>query len=289
MKDRPFTGLTAEIKVNNTVLAYVSGVDLTIEKTIIEILQFGATYREKVPAIKDWSASIDGTVALAAGNSQQKLLDAFETGEELTLGIFLNDFTYFEGKAFVENFNISGAPDDAMTLSSDLAGNGAVILYLPTAYSVSISSGVGGTCTPGGTQVVQAGTNLEITITPAIGYEIDKVFDNSVDVTTNVSDSKYTITGVAADHIVVITFKAIGSTTNYTVNISGGVGGLLGPSGVQTVAAGSDFSLTILPTSGYTVDTLLDNGIDMTASISSNIYTIEDIAEDHTIVVTFTT
>lgn len=53
--ERPYTGLTAEIKIGNVPLAYMSGLDLTLEKAIIEVLQFGAKSKEKVPAIKDWS------------------------------------------------------------------------------------------------------------------------------------------------------------------------------------------------------------------------------------------
>ena len=78
IKERPFTGLTAEIKVNGSVLGYMSGVDLTLEKSIIEVLQFGARYQEKVPAIKNWTASVDGTAAFTSGGSQHKLYQAYE-------------------------------------------------------------------------------------------------------------------------------------------------------------------------------------------------------------------
>ena len=72
--EKPFTGLTAKVKIGSStsakVLAYISGCDLTLEKEVIEILQFGATFKEKVPAIKDWYLSKDGTVALANGGTQ---------------------------------------------------------------------------------------------------------------------------------------------------------------------------------------------------------------------------
>ena len=89
--EKPFTGLTAKVTVgtdsNKKTLAYISGVDLNLEKDIIEILAFGMTYKEKVPAIKDWSASIDGTVALAKDGTQKSFYDAFESGDPLTIGI----------------------------------------------------------------------------------------------------------------------------------------------------------------------------------------------------------
>lgn len=135
--EKPFTGLTAKLKIgpheSSQVLAYVSGVDMTLEKEIIEILAFGMTYKEKVPAIKDWSASIDGTVALATGGTQKMLYDAFESGNAITIGVYLDDTTYFEGTGYVSSFNISAAPDDKISLTSEIAGSGATTLTLPGA------------------------------------------------------------------------------------------------------------------------------------------------------------
>lgn len=134
--EKPFTGLTAKVTVgtdsNKKTLAYISGVDLNLEKDIIEILAFGMTYKEKVPAIKDWSASIDGTVALAADGTQKQFYDAFESGDPLTIGIYLDDTTYFEGTGYVQSFDISAAPDDKISLTSEIAGSGATTLTLPT-------------------------------------------------------------------------------------------------------------------------------------------------------------
>lgn len=135
MAEKPFTGLTASLKIGTgaqaKTLAYVSGVDLTLEKEIIEILAFGMTYKEKVPAVKDWSASIDGTVALSADGTQKDLYDAFESGNPLTIGIYLDTSTYFEGTGYVSSFNISAAPDDKISLTSEIAGSGATTLTLP--------------------------------------------------------------------------------------------------------------------------------------------------------------
>lgn len=133
--EKPFTGLTASVKVGSGVsaktLAYISGVDLNLDKEIIEILAFGMKYKEKVPAVKDWTASIDGTVALAAGGTQKQFYDAFESGDPLTIGIYLDDTTYFEGTGYVASFDISAAPDDKISLTSEISGSGATTLTLP--------------------------------------------------------------------------------------------------------------------------------------------------------------
>lgn len=137
MAEKPYTGLTACVKVGSgetkTTLAYISGVDLSLEKEIIEILAFGMQYKEKVPAVKDWSISIEGTAALAEGGTQKNFYDAFESGEPLTLGIYLDDDNYFEGTGYVSSFEISAAPDDKISLSAEIAGSGAVLLTLSAA------------------------------------------------------------------------------------------------------------------------------------------------------------
>lgn len=136
MSEKPFTGLTASVKIgeksNSETIAYISGVDLTLEKDIIEILAFGMQFKEKVPAIKDWSASLDGTVALAQEGTQKKLYDAFTSGDAITLGIYLDDNTYFEGSGYVSSFNMSAAPDDKISLTSEIAGSGATTLTVPS-------------------------------------------------------------------------------------------------------------------------------------------------------------
>lgn len=206
IKERPFTGLTAEIKVNDSVLGYMSGVDLTLEKSIIEVLQFGARYQEKVPAIKNWTASVDGTCAFTSGGSQHKLYQAYENDEEITVGIFLDDDVYFEGKAYISNLNINGSPDDKMNISCDLEGNGAITFTIPEMYQINTHSGVGGTISPGGKTKVSKGAKFDLAITPAVGYKLLKLTDNKVDKTSTVASNKYSIASVAEDHDILVTF-----------------------------------------------------------------------------------
>lgn len=129
--EKPFTGLTASVKIGDELLGYVSGVDMNLEKDIIEILAFGHEFKEKVPSIKDWTASIDGTVALVKDGSQKKLYDAFNSATEIEIGVYLDATTFFKGKAYAKNFNISASPDDKITLKSELSGNGATTLTVP--------------------------------------------------------------------------------------------------------------------------------------------------------------
>lgn len=135
--EKPFTGLTAQVKIGDSpsakTLAYISGCTLSLSKDIIEILAFGMSYKEKVPSIKDWTLSVDGTVAIAEGGTQKELYDAFESGNLITLGIYLDDNTYFDGKGYVSSFEMEAAPDDKISLSSEISGNGATVMHLGAA------------------------------------------------------------------------------------------------------------------------------------------------------------
>lgn len=205
--ERPYTGLTARIKINDTLIGYLNSVELNLEKDVIEILQFGAEYQEKVPAIKNWTASSEGTVAFASGESQHKMFQAYESGELVELTIQLDDSTYFKGKALVSSFSVSGAPDDAMNISVEFEGSGAVTLTLPETFFLDISSSVGGTTNPAGNIRVTAGKAFEITVIPATGKTADKYYVDDETTGQAVTGDKITIPNVTTDHKIRVTFK----------------------------------------------------------------------------------
>lgn len=208
--ERPYTGLTAKIKINETVIGYMNSVELNLDKDIIEILQFGATYKEKVPAIKNWTASTDGTVAFASGESQEKLYQAYESGEYITLEILLKEDAgvKFVGKALVSNLSISGAPDDALNISAEFEGSGGVTLTLPQTFLIAISSGVGGTTDPAGDVIIASNTALKITVTPSTGKIGDKYYIDDDKTGVAVSESnEITLPAATSDHTVRVTFK----------------------------------------------------------------------------------
>ena len=207
--EKPYTGLTALVKINGTAVGYINNVELSLEKDVAEILQFGAQYREKVPTIKNWTASSEGTVAFAAGEGQHKLYQAFESGELVTLQVKLDESVYFEGSALVSSLSISGSPDDAMSISVEFEGSSAVTFTLPETVTVIITSGVGGTTTPAGTiRSVKAG-DLTITCSPAAGKVADKYFLNSAPTGTAIVANAFTLTALAADATVNVTFKSV--------------------------------------------------------------------------------
>ena len=133
MAEKPFTGLTAKVTMGENTIGYISGCTLSLSKEIIEILAFGMQYKEKVPAVKDWTLSIDGTAAFDSTGSQKKFLDAFESGESAEFKMYLDETTYFTGTGYVSSLELEAAPDDKISISGEVAGSGGVVATIPGA------------------------------------------------------------------------------------------------------------------------------------------------------------
>lgn len=206
--ERPYSGLTARVLVNSNLIGYLNSVSLNLEGDVAEILQFGAQYKEKVPTIKNWTASVDGTAAFAAGDSQHKLFQAYTTGEKVTLQVKLSEDVYFEGSAFVSSLTISGSPDDAMTISAEFEGSGGVTFTLPETYIITISSAVGGTTNPSGEVRVAKNGNLTVACLPASNKVANKYYLDGSTSGTAITSNEFTISAVAADHTVYVDWAA---------------------------------------------------------------------------------
>lgn len=207
MAEKPYSGLTARIKLNGVEVAYLNNLELSLEKDIAEVLQFGAQYREKLPTIKNWTASNDGTVAFAAGESQHKLYQAFESGELVTLTIQLDQGVYFEGNALISSLSISGSPDDALSISVEFEGSGGVSFVLPETVQLIIRSSVGGTTDPAGVlRVAKTTGTVAVTCLPAAGKEA-KTYSLNSGAATTITSNAFSITGLTlATNTLEVTF-----------------------------------------------------------------------------------
>lgn len=137
-----YTGVTGSIKVaeynGNTAgtasaLAHMANWTVNITREMIEVVSFGSSYKEKIPSIKDWSASSDGKADFDSDNGQAKLVEAFENGTKLRASFYLDENTFLEGDCYIKSLDVEHAADGAGDISISLAGSNAVELNLPGA------------------------------------------------------------------------------------------------------------------------------------------------------------
>ncbi|GHV69019.1 hypothetical protein FACS1894199_17130 [Bacteroidia bacterium] len=158
--------------------------------------------------------------------------------------------------------------------------------------AVTEESTDGGSISPSPPNVTH-GKDVQYTIVPEYGYEIDKVMvddgTTQTDVTEGViaADGIYTIDSVIAPlPKIIVSFKL----KQYTITLPTAVeNGSLSPSTAQTVKHGENsMTFTFTPNTGYSIGHVWLDGVDITREIVDNSYTLIDVTSDHTISVTFT-
>ena len=132
-----------------------------------------------------------------------------------------------------------------------------------------------------------------LTFTPDEGYRIKSVKVNNSNVTSSVSNNKYTITSIAGDKNVVVEFEIIPPTHILTVIATGNGSVSYDNNGVRdktttfTVEEGVPTTVLITPDNGYGVSIVKDNGVDVSSAIMNGKYEIDNITKDKTISVVF--
>lgn len=133
-----YSGITGKISTKpdesgtETSIAHMANWSVSLSKEILEVISFGDDYKEKVPSIKDWSASFDGTADFDAAGGQKALVDAFESGELLVYTYYLDENTFMQGSGYIESLELSHAADGKGDISISVAGSNAVALSIPT-------------------------------------------------------------------------------------------------------------------------------------------------------------
>ncbi len=150
----------------------------------------------------------------------------------------------------------------------------------PVTYTITASSGSGGTISPAGAQTVSQGGSLSFSIAPNTGYEVGNVV---VDGVSKGALTGYTFNNVTADHTITASFAQ--KTYTITAGVSG-AGGTISPSGDQTVSHGGSISFSMAPASGYAVSDVVVDGVSQGALTS---YTFSNVTSAHTISASFKT
>ena len=144
------------------------------------------------------------------------------------------------------------------------------------------------------TFIVEEGTNTTVTFTPDNGYRIASVKLNNTDVTSSVSNNKYTINNITQNTTLKVTFEAIPLTT-YTLSITASGNGSVTFNSTTvknktqsfTVNEGTNVTVLFTPDNGYRIASVKVNNTDVTSSVSNNKYIISNISANATLKVTF--
>ena len=298
----------ASVKVNNTnVTSSVSNNKYTISNITANTtlsVTFEAipvtTYTLSITASGNGSAMYNSTTV----KNQTKSFTLNE-GTSATIS-FTPDSGYRIASVKLNNTDItSSVSNNKYTISNITANTTLAVTFEaipPTTYTLSITASGNGSATYNSTTIksktqsfdVEEGTSATVTFSPDNGYRIASVKVNSTDVTSSVSNNKYTISNITANTTLSVTFEAIPAAT-YTLSITASGNGSVMYNSTTiknktqsfTVNEGTSAIVTFSPDSGYRIGSVKVNNADVTSSVSNNKYTISNITANTTIVVAF--
>jgi hypothetical protein len=156
----------------------------------------------------------------------------------------------------------------------------AVFEYGGTQYTISATAGEGGSITPAGQITVPEWSDIAFTVTPDAGYEIDDVTVDGASV--ELVNNTYTFINVMGSHSIHATFKVPGA--GYTITATAGENGTIDPEGDVEVDEGASQTFVMVPDAGFAIADVRVDG-ESVGPLAS--YTFENVADDHTIQVSF--
>ena len=155
----------------------------------------------------------------------------------------------------------------------------------PDHYEINATSGSGGSITPAGLVTALPGSSVTFTITANEGYTIQTILVDGGDMG---SAGTYTFTNMSTNHTISAAFTPIDDgkelPDHYEINATSGSGGSITPAGLVTALPGSSVTFTITANEGYTIQTVLVDGVDLG---SAGTYTFTNISGNHTIIAGF--
>ena len=128
---------TNQIKYTITIrdnLRFSNGDYATIQD-LIEFFYFisDATYKgtysdwylNDIAGLKEWNASCEGDYAIHTdANGQKALQDAYLSGTEVTIELYVDAENYYKGTAYISSLSIEDPVDDVVSFSCEFTGTG---------------------------------------------------------------------------------------------------------------------------------------------------------------------
>ena len=262
------------------------------------VIEEGETvYDFSITASGNGSASYSGTTA----RNQTRIFTVNE-GTSATV-TFSPDSGYRIASVKVNNTDVTSSVLSYKYTISNISANTTLSVTFeaipPTTYTLSITASGYGSASYSSTTArnqtrtftVNEGTSATVTFSPDSGYRLASVLVNNSNVTSSVSNNKYTISNIKANTTVKVTFEAITYTLSMTSTGNGYAAynstSVRNQTRTFNVNEGNSATITFNPDNGNSVSSVKVDGKDVTSQVSSNRYVINSMSANTTVSVTF--
>ena len=303
---RPFVGVSPALNINLSSVLFTSVISGTKGET-------GAEYKLTLLDNKMTIAG-NGNVSRSGGTvTVPYTISGTNSGSATQVSVLILDKEYTAGntncatvlayeKLAVDSFSVTGtgtftlpaglldktcgtdyyayiiAEDVNGEKETDYASTPVSITVPASKYTVTVTNG------SGSGQYAQ-GETVTITASAAPSGQQFKEWEIvSGNITLASSTSETTSFTMPAEEVSVKAIYEAVPVTEYTITATAGANGTISPNGAVRVTAGGSQTFTISPSSGYVIDSLKVDGLEVTAATS---YTFSDINANHTIEAAF--
>jgi hypothetical protein len=169
--------------------------------------------------------------------------------------------------------------DTQYTFINVITNHTIKVTFAINSFTITSSAGVNGTIFPTPSVNVNYGGSQHFSIVSVANYHVDSLI---IDGSPIMADTQYTFNNVQANHTIHVAFKI--NTNDCQIIATAGPNGSIIPEGIVTVNFGSDQGFTFTPANGFTVDSVIIDGVTQ-STVSS--YTFISVQTNHTIYVAF--
>ena len=288
------TNVTSSVSNNQYTISNIQ-TDITVVTTFEQIPI--TTYTLSIQSSSGGTVTYNGTTISYSARS-------FTVNQGTSATITLSPNSGYQlASLTVNGTNVTSSVTNNQYTINNINANTTVVATFeaisPTTYTFSIRSGGNGTISCNGSTTssstvtfsIAEGSTATITVSPNTGYRLSSLTVNGINVTSSVTNNRYTINNITANTNVVATFELM--TYNLSVQASGNGTVTYNSYSTKnttrnyTVSHGTSATLTITPDSGYRLTTLTVNGTNVTSNVSNNRYTISSITANTTVVALF--
>ncbi len=234
---------------------------------------FALINETSIPTAPD-SLTITAT-ASSGGTIDPSGLVRVRIDENITFQITPDEGHYITG-VYVDNTYVDSTT--SYTFINVISDQSIHAEFAINQYTITSSAGANGTISPLGVVNMNYGSSQQFIITPDEGYHIGAVYVDDIYVDSTTS---YTFNNITANH----TIRGVFAINQYTITSSAGANGTITPLGIVNVNYGANQQFTIIPNTGYHVDSVIVDGVQVDSTTS---YTFNNVTMDHTISVRFT-
>ena len=252
------------------------------------------TYTLTIKATGNGSASYNSTTVRNATKTF-----TVNQGSSATIG-FTPDTGYRIKSVKKDGTNVTSSISNGQYTVSNIQGNTTVeVEFEAITHTLSITAMGNGSAYYNSTTIrnttktftVNEGTSVTVSFTPDDGYRIKSVKLNSTNVTSSVTNNKYTISNITTDVSLEVEFEAI--THTLSIKATGNGSAYYNSTTVRntteafTVNEGVSATVSFTPDDGYRIKSVKLNSTNVTSSVANNKYTISNITADVSLEVEF--